>query len=122
MSSARAFDAWVIPTDPGVKETVLASEPEPVTHMIDSNVTGIANAARKIPITASLHSQERNDGRNALVRYCFGRERITPPCLAWSQSFLTCRQKIRARSTISTPAPVTIAIETIGCSVRLPRF
>ena len=102
MSSASAFVAWVTPTAPGVNETVLASEPEPVTHMIDSNVTGIANAARKIPITASLQSHERSDGRNAWVRYSFGRERIAPPCLALSQSFLTCRQKMRPRITISS--------------------
>ena len=89
VSSASAFVACVIPTAPGVNETTFASEPDPVTHMIDSNVTGIANAARKIPITASLHSHERNDGRNARVRYSFGRERITPPCFAWSQSFLS---------------------------------
>ncbi len=67
-ASAAAFVACVMPTAPGVTETTFASEPEPVTHMIDSNVTGIANAARKIPITASLQSQERSDGRNARVR------------------------------------------------------
>ena len=64
MSSASAFVACVIPTAPGVNETTLASDPEPVTHMTDSNVTGIVKAARKIPITASLHDHERNDGRN----------------------------------------------------------
>ena len=63
VSSASAFVACVMPTAPGVTETTFASEPEPVTHMTDSNVTGIANAARKIPITASLHSQERNGGQ-----------------------------------------------------------
>ena len=82
VSSASAFVAWVIPTAPGVNETVFASEPEPVTHMTDSKVTGIANAARKIPITVSLHSHESSEGRNAFVRYSFGRERIAPPCLA----------------------------------------
>ena len=122
MSSASAFVAWVTPTAPGVKETVLASEPEPVTHMIDSNVTGIANAARKIPITASLHSHERSEGRNAWVRYSLGRVRIAPPSLAWSQSFLTFRQKMRPTSTISKAAPVTIRIEATGWSERLPRF
>ena len=123
MSSASAFVACVIPTAPGVKETTFASEPEPVTHMIDSNVTGIANAARKIPITASLHSHERNDGRNARVRYSFGRERITPPCFAWSQSFFTCRQKIlHQRSRSARRAPAAIRIEAAGCSERLPRF
>ena len=39
--------------------------------MTDSNVTGIANAARKIAITPSLHSQERNEGRNT-------REQVLP--------------------------------------------
>ena len=63
MSSASAFVAWVMPTAPGVNETMFAREPEPTTHMIDSNVTGIAKAARKIPITPSLQSHERNDGR-----------------------------------------------------------
>ena len=63
-----------MPTAPGVTETTFASEPEPITHMIDSNVTGIAKAARKIPITPSLQSHERSDGRNALVRYRLGRE------------------------------------------------
>ena len=36
--------------------------------MIDSKVTGIAKAARKIPITASLQSHEKSDGRNARVK------------------------------------------------------
>ncbi len=58
VSSASAFVAWVMPTAPGVNETTFASEPEPMTHMIDSNVTGMAKAARKIPITASLQTQE----------------------------------------------------------------
>src|SRR3954470_17023689 len=111
-----------MPTAPGVNETTFASEPEPVTHMIDSNVTGIANAARKIPITVSLHSHERSDGRNARVRYSFGRERITPPCFAWSQSFLSCRQKILASTTIRTTTPAVIRIEKAGCSERFPRF
>ncbi len=67
MSSASAFVACVMPTAPGVNETTFASEPEPTIHMIDSNVTGMANAARKMPITASLQSQEPKEGRNALV-------------------------------------------------------
>ena len=96
VSSASAFVACVMPTAPGVTETTFASEPEPVTHMTDSNVTGIVKAARKIPITASLHAQERNDGRNECVKYSFGRERITPPCFAFAQSFFSCRQKMRA--------------------------
>ena len=112
----------MIPTAPGVKETVLASEPEPVTHMTDSNVTGIANAARKIPITVSLHSHESRDGRNAFVKYSFGRERMTPPCFAWSQSFFTCRQKMRPTMTISRTPPAAIRIETAALSETLPRF
>ena len=31
--------------------------------MIDSNVTGIAKAARKMPITASLQSHDGSEGR-----------------------------------------------------------
>ena len=62
-SRASAFVACVMPTAPGVTETTFASEPEPVTHMIDSNVTGMAKAARKIPITTSLQVHERNEGR-----------------------------------------------------------
>ena len=120
VSRARAFVAWVMPTAPGVNDTVLASEPDPVTHMIDSNVTGIAKAARKIPITASLQSQDSSDGRNTRVRYSFGRERITPPCFAFSQSFFSCRQKMRPRITISKTAPAAIAIETPGWSERFP--
>jgi hypothetical protein len=46
-----------------VKEATLASDPDPATHMIASNVTGIANATRKIPTTASLQIQARNEGR-----------------------------------------------------------
>jgi hypothetical protein len=68
VSSASAFVAWVTPTEPGVNEATLASDPEPTTHMIDLNVTGIAKAARKIPITASLQSQERNEGRKTRAR------------------------------------------------------
>src|SRR6185503_6993443 len=63
VSSASAFVACVIPTAPGVTETTLASEPDPVTHITDSNVTGIAKAARNTAITPSLHSQDRSDGR-----------------------------------------------------------
>ena len=65
VSGARAFVACVVSTAPGVTETTLASEPDPVTHMTDSNVTGIANAARKIAITVSLHSQESNAGETS---------------------------------------------------------
>ena len=122
VSSASAFVACVMPTAPGVKETTLASDPDPVTHMTDSNVTGIAKAARKIPITVSLHSQERNDGRNAWVRYSFGRERITPPCFACSHSFFTWRQKMRPRITIKKTAPAAMRIVFTGSSERLPRF
>ena len=66
-SSASAFVAWVIPTEPGVTETTFASEPEPTTHMIDAKVTGMAKAARKIAITASLQSHERSEGRKTRV-------------------------------------------------------
>ena len=90
--------------------------------MIDSNVTGMANAARKTPITASLHSHETNDGRNARVMYSFGRERITPPCFAWSHSFLSLRHAIRPTITTSRTTPTPIAIEATGCAERLPRF
>ena len=122
MSSASAFVACVIPTAPGVTETVFASEPEPVTHMTDSNVTGIANAARKIPITVSLHSQESNEGRNTRSMYSFGRERIAPPCFAFSQSFFTCTQKMRPRMTIKKAPPTRIKIVVTGFSEMLPRF
>ncbi len=54
--SASAFVACVIPTAPGVNDTTLASEPEPITHMIELNVTGIANAARKTAITPILQT------------------------------------------------------------------
>ena len=50
--SARAFVACVIPTAPGVNDATLASEPDPTTQVIDSNVTGMAKAARKMPTTA----------------------------------------------------------------------
>ena len=59
VSSASALVACVMPTAPGVNETTLASEPDPVTHMTDSNVTGIAKAARKIPITVGLAGPAR---------------------------------------------------------------
>src|SRR5262245_46452782 len=74
--SASAFVACVIPIAPGVNDVTLASEPEPVTHMIASNVTGIEKAARKMPVTASLHSQPRNDGRNTSSMYFRGWARI----------------------------------------------
>ena len=48
------------------------------------------------------------------MRYRFGVVRITPPCFACSQSFLTCRQKMRPRSTISKPPPATIRIVRAG--------
>src|SRR5215210_5877553 len=68
VSSASAFVAWVMQTAPGVKDTTLASEPDPATHMIDSKVTWIAKAARKMPITVSLQSHETSEGRNARVK------------------------------------------------------
>ena len=64
----RAFVACVMPTAPGVTETTLASEPEPTTHMIDSNVTGMAKAARKMAITISLHVHERSEGRKTRAK------------------------------------------------------
>ena len=62
-SSASAFVACVTPTAPGVNDATFASEPEPTTHMIDSKVTGIANAARKIPITVQLADVGEERGR-----------------------------------------------------------
>ena len=109
-----------MPTAPGVNEATFASEPDPTTHMIDSNVTGIAKAARKIPTTASLQSHERNDGRNARAKYSFGRERITPPCFAFSQSFFTCFQKMRPRSTMRKAPLTTMRIVVTGFSEMLP--
>jgi hypothetical protein len=122
VSSASAFVACVMPTAPGVNEATFASEPDPTIHMIDSNVTGIAKAARKIPTTVSLQSHERNDGKNARVKYSFGRERITPPCFAWAQSFFTCFQKTRPRSTIKKAPPTTMRIVVTGFSEMFPRF
>src|SRR5215203_430203 len=111
-----------MPTAPGVKETTFASDPEPVIHMIDSKVTGIAKAARKMPVTVSLQSHEASDGRNALVRYRLGVARITPPCFAWAHSFFTWRQKMRPTSTISTPPPTTTRMVLAGWSEMLPRL
>ena len=90
--------------------------------MIDSNVTGIANAARKIPITTSLHSQERSDGRNTRVRYSFGRDRITPPCLAWSPELLDLPPEDTGDDHDQKTAPTAIMVEKTGYSERLPRF
>src|SRR5580765_2035896 len=92
---ASAFVAWVTPAAPGVNEATLASDPEPTIHMIDSNVTGIAKAARKMPITISLQIHDPKDGRNTLVTYRRGVDRMTPPCLASTHNFFTCRQKMR---------------------------
>ena len=52
--------------------------------MTDSNVTGIANPARKIAMTPSLHSQDRKEGRAKCVsRYSPGpRVSIMPPTFA----------------------------------------
>src|SRR6516164_7348886 len=108
------------PIAPGVNEVVAASDPEPVTHMIESNVTGIASAARKMPVTTNLHNQDRNDGRTTHSMYFFGCERMTPPCLACAHSFFTCRQKIRASTTIPTTIPTTIRIVATGWAVSRP--
>src|SRR5215469_8592118 len=104
---------------PGVNEVMLASDPEPETHMIESKVTGIENAARKIPVTISLQHQARNEGRNTHSRYFFGCDRITPPCFACSHSFFTCRQKILARTASPTATPAMMATNRSGCAVRL---
>ena len=66
--------------------------------MTDSNVTGIAKAARKIPITASLQSHEASDGKKTRVKYLLGCERIAPPFFACTQSFFSWRQKMRPRT------------------------
>src|SRR6476620_2668513 len=87
--SASAFVAWVMPTAPGVNDATFASEPEPTIHVIDSNVTGIENAARKMPITAYLQTYDRNEGRKTRRKYLPGVDRITPPCFACAHSFLT---------------------------------
>jgi len=60
--------ACVTTTAKGVKDVTVGVELEPTTRMIDANVTGIANAARKIPITISLQIPEWNEGRKARVR------------------------------------------------------
>ena len=108
------------PTAPGVNDATLASDPEPKTHMIELNVTGMAKAARKIPVTTILQHQDRNDGRNACLRYVFGSVRMAPPCLACSQSFLTFDQRIRPTITISTAPPTMIRIVSHGYALRLP--
>ncbi len=116
VSSASAFVACVMPTAPGVTDTTFAREPDPVTHMIDSNVTGMAKAARKIPITSSLQSHERSEGRKTRVAYRLGCERIAPPAFACAQSFLTWRQKMRATMTIRKMPPARMAIVVTGFS------
>ena len=117
-ASARALVACVIPTAPGVTETTFASEPDPVTHMIDSKVTGMANAARKMPITASLQSHDRRDGRKTRVAYLLGWERIAPPAFACAHSFLSWRQKIRPTTTIRKPPPASTRIVLTAWSSR----
>jgi hypothetical protein len=123
VSSASAFVACVTPAAPGVTDTTFASDPEPVTHMTDSKVTGIAKPARKTAITPSLQSQDRKEGRKARVRYSVGRVRITPPCFACSQSFFTFPQKMRPSITTSMAPPTRITIADTGCSlIPPPRF
>ena len=48
------------------------------------------------------------------MKYSFGRERITPPCFAFTQSFFTCFQKTRASMTIRKTAPAAIRIVLRG--------
>ena len=90
--------------------------------MTDSNVTGSANAARKIAVTIRPHVQLRNEGRKTRSMYREGWARMAPPCLALSHSFLTCRQKTRARTTIRTIAPPTTIAVRAGCEVTFPKF
>src|SRR5215204_3570069 len=111
-----------MPIAPGVNEVTLASDPDPVTHMIESNVTGIANAARKIAVTIRAHVQLRKEGRKTRAMYRRGCDRITPPCLAFAHSFFTSRQKIRARMTIVTMAPTTMPVASAGCDVTFPKL
>src|SRR3954471_17764991 len=120
--SASAFVACVTPTAPGVNEATFASEPEPTIQSTDSTVTGIANAARKTPITMHLHSHDPSDGRKASLRYTRGRARMTPPCLACCHSFLTWRQKIRPTRKMRKPPPATTTSVNAGWAEMLPRF
>ena len=85
--------AWLMPTPPGVAETVFASELPPATDMTVWKVTGIGYAARKTAITPSFATQAPNDGSDDLERYLRGAERIAPPCFAFSQSPLACSRR-----------------------------
>ena len=75
--------------------------------MIDSKVTGIAKAARKMPITVSLQSQETNEEERPR-EIALGLREDLPALLACSQSFWTWRQKILATITIRKAPPRTI--------------
>ena len=81
-----------------------------------------AGAPQQIPITASLQSHESSDGKNAHFRYRRGVARIAPPCLACSQSFFTCRQKIRPNRKRRKITPATMEIVTSGWSEMFPRL
>src|SRR5262245_11159844 len=61
-SRATTLTAWLIPTPPGVADTVLARELPPITHMTEWIVTGIPYAARNTAVTPSLASHAPSDG------------------------------------------------------------
>ena len=60
VSSASALVAWVMPTAPGVNDDVGERARSCYPHD-RPNVTGIAKAARKIPITVNLQSHDKSD-------------------------------------------------------------
>ena len=90
--------------------------------MIDSNVTGIANAARKMPITAYLQTYERNDGRNTRGMYRPAGRGSRRPASPASQSFFTCRQKMRTSEHDQDDDADDDHDEATGWAVLLPRF
>ena len=67
LESEMLLTACVMPTPPGVNDTVFARELPPTTDITVWNVTGIPYAARKIAITISFATHDPNDGSRTLM-------------------------------------------------------
>ena len=91
--------------------------------MIDSNVTGIANAARKIPITASLqsHESERRQKRAGQVLLRAGEDHAALLRLGPELLHLPPEDAAEEHEQHDDARERSRSIAT-GCSEMLPRF
>src|SRR5262249_26913848 len=107
---------------PGVTEVTFAIEFPATTRMSVSNVTGIAYAARKAPITQSIAIQLITPGTNTRTRYARGWPRIAPPAFASPHHRTTRGREGRTRTAIRAARPTSTIAVAHGGSWTNPNF